>query len=172
MVSCFPFVLTECSGITLDLNRDILIDSSKGCNSEAIAKKIRSKYTAKYHDKMDQYYKNYEFKKPIFSRMSKPQVMGGFSDPMGNYGRVPSGIQVDLANYIESLIEKHVAKYQTFYNYEVQRRWGSIYKMDHCFKPPKHMYKVDGSPIVSALFTVMNEYGEIRVNSFTHGQWS
>jgi hypothetical protein len=31
------------------------------------------------------------------------------------------------------------------------------------------MFQMDGNPIFRSVFTVMNEYGEIRVNSFTNG---
>ena len=63
----------------------------------------------------------------------------------------------------------HVKKFKAFYDYEVQRRWGLLYKIDHCFKPAKHLYREGGTPIFNALFTGLNEYGEIRMNSFSFG---
>jgi hypothetical protein len=45
---------------------------------------------------------------------------------------------------------------------------GDIFQMDHSFKITKLLAKVGGEKVFEALFTMTNEYGEIRQQFFAH----
>ena len=120
-----------------------------------------------YHKKMLNYYSICDSviwsNKWSSSFKRRPKPFGTFDDKAGYNGRIPS------VHYLTTLLTDYVEGKKDFYDYEVQRRAGKIYKFDHCFKPLKHMFKVDDTPVFRALYTGINEYEEIRLNALTQG---
>ena len=160
MVQKFPFFLTECAAVTMELKDFLLAGIENGLGPSQAKSMIQTFYTQRFTRLQSQYYAIVEKGKPSGSVVNP---FGSFNDERGYYGKVPS------VKYLASIIIKHVQKFQVFYDFEVQRRYGTLYKMDHCFKPAKHLYQIDGQGIFNSLLTCMNEYGEIRINSFTTG---
>ncbi len=92
MVELFPFILTECSAITKDLMDSIIIEVENGVTISKVVKMLKSKYTLKFNTSMLRYYSLVatEFKR-LFKKL--PVTMfSTFADPLGYYGRVPSGL--------------------------------------------------------------------------------
>ncbi|GLB43789.1 putative essential for the formation of DNA replication focal centers [Lyophyllum shimeji] len=77
--------------------------------------------------------------------------------PDGLQGFVPSSQW--LRDVYDSLIEEHKDEF----NQHMSMLTGSICGIDHSFKLAKHVSKVDGVQVFTALLTVTNEKGEIRV---------
>src|SRR5579862_9389668 len=50
---------------------------------------------------------------------------------------------------------------------EVMKRSGYILKGDHSHKVTKHIAKINGETVFSGLYTVTNEYEEVRTQIFT-----
>ncbi|GLB45618.1 putative essential for the formation of DNA replication focal centers [Lyophyllum shimeji] len=77
--------------------------------------------------------------------------------PDGLHGFVPSSQW--LRDVYDSMIEEHQAEF----NQHTAMLTGDICGIDHSFKLAKHVAKVDGVQVFTALLTVTNEKGEIRV---------
>ncbi|KAF8078294.1 hypothetical protein FPV67DRAFT_1402915 [Lyophyllum atratum] len=77
--------------------------------------------------------------------------------PDGFQGFVPSSQW--LRDVYDSLIEEHQAEF----NQHMSMLSAVICGIDHSFKLAKHVAKVDGVQVFTALLTVTNEKGEIRV---------
>lgn len=155
--------MTECSAVCLELKDFLLAGIENGLGPSQAKAMIQSFYTKRFTMLQAQYYCVVKSHKRDGQTI---QPFSAFNDATGYFGQIPS------VKYLASIIIKHVKKYQLFYDFEVQRRFGTVYKIDHCFKPAKHLYQIDGQGIFNALFTCMNEYGEIRLNSFTVGTTS
>lgn len=87
----------------------------------------------------------------------KPFLPFEDKSPDGLQGFVPSSQW--LRDVYDSLIEEHQAEF----NQHMSMLTGTICGIDHSYKLAKHVSKVDGVPVFTALLTVTNEKGEIRV---------
>ncbi|KIK55783.1 hypothetical protein GYMLUDRAFT_248378 [Collybiopsis luxurians FD-317 M1] len=88
----------------------------------------------------------------------------------GFHGFVPSGQW--LRNVYDDFIESH----KHDFHQHTAMLTGDICAIDHSHKLVKHIAKVDGVPIFTALLTVTNDKGEIRVCNFvatkSHSQFT
>ncbi|KAK0461441.1 ribonuclease H-like domain-containing protein [Armillaria novae-zelandiae] len=88
----------------------------------------------------------------------------------GFHGFVPSGQW--LRDVYDMLIEQH----QLILNQHTAMLSGHVCAIDHSHKLAKHVFKVDGVPIFTALLTVTNDKGEICVCVFvatkSHSQFT
>ncbi|KAE9391009.1 ribonuclease H-like protein [Gymnopus androsaceus JB14] len=75
----------------------------------------------------------------------------------GFHGYIPSSQW--LHDIFDSFIENHTAAF----NQHMAMLTGNVCAIDHSFKLAKHIAKVNGVPVFTALLTVTNEKGEIRI---------
>ena len=98
----------------------VLISVLAGSTIQAIQGMIRKTQTAAYHRKMLQFFLILDDFQQRIQLDGGANLIGSFSDPSGNYGRIPSRNRFNVEFYLESLIKKHVKNYQGFYDHEVQ----------------------------------------------------
>jgi hypothetical protein len=158
----FPAQLTHRSGISRQLADTMrsLVQNSVG--PKRIAKLLREWHTL-HHDRLELQYLN-----SLHHRLLNPTVWDAFSnsaqEPFSTFsditkyaGFVPSATYLRLA--YTSLIEE----LRPLIEKQIMLLDGRILKGDHSFKLVKHLSKVEGSPVFTALYTLCNEYEEIRM---------
>ncbi|KAG2219719.1 hypothetical protein INT45_006051, partial [Circinella minor] len=80
-----------------------------------------------------------------------------FDDRSKYAGHVPS------PQYLRSFYTAYLAELRSFMDKQMEILDGKYLKGDHTFKIIKLMSKVNGVPVFAALYTVLNEYEEIRL---------
>jgi hypothetical protein len=88
------------------------------------------------------------------------QPFSGFHDQSGYCGLYPSrwyikDIYMDYMEHIRPVLDQCMAALS-----------GYILKWDHSFKLPKFMMKLEGTQVFTALFTIVNEWEQIRYQTF------
>lgn len=84
-----------------------------------------------------------------------------FGDPMKYAGKIPS------APYISFMYTQYMKRFIPIMDQHITRLSGTILKGDHSHKFNKKMYRVNNCPSFTGLYTVTNEYDEIRVMVLT-----
>ncbi|KAF8237933.1 hypothetical protein L208DRAFT_1506381, partial [Tricholoma matsutake] len=87
----------------------------------------------------------------------KPFLSFDNKSPDGFQGFVPSSQW--LCDVYDAMIEEHGPEF----NQHTAMLTGDICRIDHSFKLTKHIAKVDGVQVFTALLTMTNEKGEIRI---------
>jgi hypothetical protein len=90
---------------------------------------------------------------------AQPEPFSAFDDGSKYAGFVPTstylrGVYTSMINRLRPLMDKQMMLLD-----------GKILKGDHSFKLVKHVAKVDGAPTFTALYTLCNEYEEIRMQA-------
>ncbi|KAI9249771.1 hypothetical protein BDA99DRAFT_217405 [Phascolomyces articulosus] len=80
-----------------------------------------------------------------------------FDDRNGYAGYIPS------AGYLRNVYTSMIDQLRPLIDKELMILGGLILKGDHSFKVPNHMAKLGGSAAFTALYTICNEYEEIRM---------
>lgn len=171
----FPALLTHRSGLDLTLINLMRTCFVNGFGPDLFKKLIRENHVRSYHEKMLKYlskfqaYMNDPSKKSIIDKYRKPdaeKVLSSFPSFKASGGAKPS------TSYFTSVYCQHIESLRGYMDGEIMKLSGEALKADHSFKVPKHMSKINGQPIFEALYTVTNEYGEIRsqILTFDKGQ--
>ncbi|GAA5803754.1 hypothetical protein HPULCUR_009238 [Helicostylum pulchrum] len=160
----FPAILTHKSGISKDLCNVMRPLFQHGVGPNRLSKVIRILYTQRFDELQFVYYNGInDFKPNVASQLlngAESQTFdqfSNFSDRMKYNGYTPS------SNYLSYVYSSLVAEYQIFIDQHTSQFDGIILKLDHSFKIIKHMGKVNDISTFNGLFTVLNEYGEIRM---------
>jgi hypothetical protein len=85
-----------------------------------------------------------------------------FGDPDQYGGYVPS------ASYVSHVYSSIIEQLRPFMDQHTSMLDGVVLKGDHSFKVIKHMGKINGISTFLALYTVLNEYEEIRLQVIAH----
>ncbi|KAG2204310.1 hypothetical protein INT47_009352 [Mucor saturninus] len=139
----FPAILTHKSGIFKDLSNTTRPLFQHGVGPHRLSKILRIMHTQGF-DEPQNIPQNFE-------------QFSDFFDKAKYNGYIPS------SNYLSYVYSSLVAEYRHFTDQHTSQLGGIILKLDHSFKIIKHMGKVNGVSTIAGLFTVLNEYGEIRM---------
>jgi hypothetical protein len=90
-------------------------------------------------------------------REAVPQKFGSFSNVKGYAGKSPS------TNYIQKLFIDHHKSIREWMDSKISDVKSEVLKIDHTFSLPEYIGLAGGEKLFHALFTAMNEYGEIRL---------
>ena len=159
----YPAYLTQRGGLSKvvgDMLRP-LIQNSVG--PKRFHKLLVKLHTLKHSRSEFQYLNSAAFLKenPTIKMMLKPNKnilpFSSFNDAKGYAGYVPS------AQYLRSFYTTYTEEIRHLLNKQMMVLDASYLKGDHSFKIIKLMGKVDGTPTFTALYTVLNEYEEVRV---------
>ncbi|KAE9398130.1 hypothetical protein BT96DRAFT_883255, partial [Gymnopus androsaceus JB14] len=166
----FPAHLTWRSGLSLRALGILRSCIQNGMGAHQVAAMFRVQHLLRYDELHHQYLQT------IVSQLDRPgqryEPFLPFDDTSdkGFHGFVPSGQW--LRDVYDSLIESH----KNSFNQHTAMLTGRICAIDHSHKLAKHIVKVDGTPIFTALLTVTNDKGEIRVCNFvatkSHSQFT
>ncbi|GAA5803691.1 hypothetical protein HPULCUR_009174 [Helicostylum pulchrum] len=160
----FPAILTHKSGISKDLCNVMRPLFQHGVGPHRLSKVIRILHTQRFDELQFVYYNGInDFKPNVASQLlngAESQTFdqfSNFSDRMKYNGYTPS------SNYLSYVYSSLVAEYRIFIDQHTSQLDGIILKLDHSFKIIKRMGKFNDVSTFNGLFTVLNEYGEIRM---------
>ncbi|KAG2216224.1 hypothetical protein INT45_006930 [Circinella minor] len=158
----FPAYLTQRTGIFKDLG-----DVFRSCIQNAIGPKCFQKVLQEIqkltHAQLEFQYYNYlktRCANHTIDKISNPPKLKesfSFNDKSGYTGYIPSAqylrtIYMAMINEIHHLIDKQIMVLD-----------GRVLKGNHTFKIIKHLGRIDGSPTFLTVYTVCNEFEEIRM---------
>ncbi|KAI3653135.1 hypothetical protein MP228_002560 [Amoeboaphelidium protococcarum] len=98
--------------------------------------------------------------KKILDPVAEVPKFSSFADKQGYCGHVPS------SNYMMKMLMMDIERKKDYFDFEVQRRDAEVICADHSFKVTRHMGQLNGVRTFEGLHTVLNEYEEIRSQSF------
>ncbi|KAF5381364.1 hypothetical protein D9615_008300 [Tricholomella constricta] len=157
----FPARLTYRSGISTDILSLMRSCFQHGMGSKQFSNAIRVQHLQNYDRLHLRYLQN------IASRclLSTRQFLRKFKSFPPFDDRSPDGFQgfVPSAQWLRDVYDAFIQEHQQELNQHMAMLTGNICAIDHSFKLAKHIAKVDGIQIFTALLTVTNERGEIRV---------
>jgi hypothetical protein len=173
----FPAILTKKAGICtklLQLVKSLVPNGLGFSNVRDIIDEIQHlEYDIsqiKYYDLCTSIIEKQESKKTGFSNLFNisssststklPKKFGKFSNLLGYGGLVPS------TNYIQKLYIEHHKSVRPWMDSKVCDIQSKMLKIDHTFSLPEYIGLGGGEKLFHALFTAMNEYGEIRLQFF------
>ncbi|KAI8147390.1 hypothetical protein BJV82DRAFT_345657 [Fennellomyces sp. T-0311] len=162
----FPAYLTHRSAVSKNLGNLLRAAVQNGLGVHRLQRLLRELHVLRYATRRLQYANTLVHRQEYPTVHDTPTAPGKpvkykrfskFSDPEGYSGCIPSTgylrlVYTALMDQLRSLIDKELAILA-----------GVILKGDHSFKVPKHMAKLGGSSAFTALYTVCNEYEEIRL---------
>ncbi|KAJ7867335.1 hypothetical protein B0H14DRAFT_2199735, partial [Mycena olivaceomarginata] len=168
----FPAHLTWRSGLSTRAFGVVRSCFQHGMGSEEVADMFRMQHLRRY-DELRLRYLHTKIGQTGFSNSYEPFLAFEDRSTHGFHGFTPSG-QWLRGNYDE-FMESH----RTTLNQHMAMRSDLICAIDHShkliFRIAKHVFKVDGVPIFTALLTVTNQKAEIRVCVFvatkSHSQY-
>jgi hypothetical protein len=165
----FPAVLTHRSGFSTPLVRSLRPLFQNATGPHRMNQILRIRHTEVYDIAQLQYY---DVVAETMERRSKEAQLAGirnykdqnnypefssFSDPNGYNGYVPS------ASYISYVYCSIITELRPYMDQHQSLLDGKILKGDHSFKIIKKMNKSNGVSDYSCMYTVMNEYEEIKM---------
>lgn len=77
------------------------------------------------------------------------------------------GVSNISPSYLSKCFCISVENHREHLNKKMMELSGNVLKSDHSFKVPKHIMQLNGNKIFEALYTVTNEFGEIRSQMLT-----
>lgn len=169
----FPAILTESSGISTKLAKLMRTLFQSGVGPQRLSRVLRAMHTERFDELQFQYYdkmvdritnptiSDYYSKKKDVDTNSYDEF-STFSDKTKYAGYVP------CANYLSYAYSSLIEEYVPFMDQLNSMLNGVVLKGDHSFKIIKHMGKTNGTSVFSSLYTVMNEYEEIRMQVLAH----
>lgn len=161
----FPAFLTKRSGISRDL-ADLmrpLVQSSTG--PLRLSNILQELHLKRYDTLQFQYLANYKYRVDNSSSLISLPVpapeFSKFNDKDGYNGYYPS------ANYLSFVYTSLIATLRPHLDNQIMKVDGVILKGDHTFKAASNISPLaSGVNVFDALYTVTNEYEEIRLQSF------
>lgn len=165
----FPAVLTHRSGLSNNLVKLMRPAFQHGIGSHRFAKMLRIIHIERYDELQLQYYlalDDYCHSIVSFFQSSEKKCseFPAYNDKKTYNGFSPS------ANYISYVYSSIIAKIRPFMDQLISMLDGIILKGDHSFKIIDHMAKVNGVSTFSCLYTMLNEYEEIRLMVLSHSK--
>ncbi|KAF7720604.1 hypothetical protein EC973_007053, partial [Apophysomyces ossiformis] len=163
LASEFPAYLTHRCAISKAVGNLLRPCIQNGMGVERFRHTLQELHTLQ-HDRLELQYLNsvaYRRQYPTLDDMlgSSQQLrsFSRFDDPTRYAGYIPSTaylrlVYTTIMDQLRPLIDK-----------QMMQIGGQILKGDHSFKIIKHMAKIGSAPVFSALYTVCNEYEEIRM---------
>ncbi|KAI7874434.1 uncharacterized protein EV154DRAFT_569718 [Mucor mucedo] len=169
----FPAILTESSGISTRLAKLMRPLFQSGVGPQRLSKVLRVIHTEHIDELQFQYYKKMveKLQNPTMIDCLRKKRDGGsvsydeissFGDKQKYAGYIP------CANYLSHVYSSLIEEFVLFMDQLTSMTDGIILKGDHSFKIIKHMGKTNGTSVFSSLYTVMNEYEEIRMQVLAH----
>ncbi|KAG2193902.1 hypothetical protein INT47_004150, partial [Mucor saturninus] len=163
----FPAVLTHRSGISTKIVKLLRPQFQNATGPHRMNQILRSNHTEKYDVIQFQYYD--AMKDKLEEQRKAKQLIGNFSiatsypefssfsDINGYNGYIPS------ANYLSYIYCSIIAEFRPYMNQHTSLLDGVVLKGDHLFKIINHMAKINGVSTFSCLYTMLDEYKEIRL---------
>lgn len=169
----FPAILTESSGISTKLAKLMRPLFQSGVGPQRLSKVLRVMHTEHFDELQFQYYNKMveKLQNPTMIDCLRKKRDGGsvsydefssFGDKQKYAGYIP------CANYLSHVYSSLIEEFVPFMDQLTSMTDGIILKGDHSFKIIKHMGKTNGTSVFSSLYTVMNEYEEIRMQVLAH----
>jgi hypothetical protein len=180
--SAFPAILTKRSGVSKELAVIMRALNQKSVGPQGIHCLLREIHTLKHAKLEHAYLTAQDFhnkhlqsqvdtlrqsgQRTLFQMMNTRQhiterneVKGfsSFEDQRGYAGFVPS------AAYLRKVFTDYCSVIRPLIDRQMMALGGTILKGDHSFKLPKRVCHIANTPIYNALYTALNEYGEIRI---------
>lgn len=166
----FLAVLTHRSGISKNLIKMMRPAFQHGIGPHRLAKRLRIMHTERYDELQLQYYiaidrhkSNTGITSFFVPAIDYPEFPK-YSDKASCTGYSPS------TNYISYVYSCIVSKFCPLVDQLTSMLDGVILKGDHSFKIINHMAKVNGVSTFSCLYTILNEYEEIRIMVLFHSK--
>ncbi len=161
-------VSTNTSGISKNLAKIMRPLFQSGVGPHRLHKVLRVLHSEKFDELQFQYYDK------MVERISNPNLFDmnmrnrsyeeftSFGDKIKYAGYVP------CSNYLSNVYSSLIQKFVPFMDQLNSVINGVVLKVDHSFKLIKHMGKTNGAPVFAALYTLMNEYEENRMQVLAH----
>ncbi|KAJ3738047.1 hypothetical protein EV360DRAFT_29977, partial [Lentinula raphanica] len=166
----FPAHLTWRSGLSLRALGVLRSCIQSGMGAHQVAYMFRVQHLLRYDELRCQYLQTIAARLDLPGQVYKPFLPFEDTSDLGFHGFVPSGQW--LRDVYDGFIETH----RQDIHQHTSMLTGRICAIDHSHKLAKHIAKVDGVPIFTALLTVTNNKGEIRVCNFvamkSHSQFT
>ncbi|KAG2192239.1 hypothetical protein INT47_009231, partial [Mucor saturninus] len=160
----FPAILTHKSGISKDLSNTMRPLFQHGVGPHRLSKILRIMHTQRFDELQFVYYNGINDYKPnVASQLCKRNIPQNFEQFSDFFDKAKYNGYIPSSNYLSYVYRSLVAEYRHFTDQHTSQLGGIILKLDHSFKIIKHMGKVNGVSTFAGLFTVLNEYGEIRM---------
>ncbi|KAI8075700.1 ribonuclease H-like domain-containing protein [Thamnidium elegans] len=160
----FPAILTHKSGISKDLSNIMRPLFQHSVGPHRLSKIIRNLRTQHFDELQSVNYNGINnFKLEVASQLlnrTSPQFFDQFSD---FFDKMKYNGYTSSSNYLSCVYSSLVSEYRLFIDQHTSQLDGIILKLDHSFKIIKHMGKVNDVSTFNGLFTVLNKYGEIRM---------
>jgi hypothetical protein len=134
-----------------------------GVGPSKISSIVRELYMLKYDYLQFQHYDFalYRQKNPAVNGINYDQEFSKFDDPLKFAGHIPS------PGYISYVYSSLISHYRPMMDMQIMMLSGTILKGDHSFKIIKLIGKLCSTPVFNALYTVCNEFEEIKMMLLT-----
>ncbi|CAO3657291.1 unnamed protein product [Mucor hiemalis] len=157
----FPAILTYNSGISKRLSKLMRILFQNAVGPHRLSKILRVLQTEKFDEIQLQYYETIG-KRIAFQGLQNYEEFCTFRDKSNYAGHSPS------SKYLSFVYCSVIEKFVPFMDQLNSQLDGVVLKGDHSFKLIKHVGKTNGVSVFTALYTLMNEYEEIRMQTLAH----
>ncbi|KAI0369360.1 hypothetical protein BV20DRAFT_1113655 [Pilatotrama ljubarskyi] len=163
LASSFPFHLTYRNGLSDQLLALLRSSFQRGVGPSPFVEMIRSFHIRRYEQLHVQYLEMIKTRLHLVaSRFTALFTeFSDWDDLYGYAGYIPT--ERFFRNVYDNLIEAHAHEIDQY----SAMLPATIICADHSHKVPKHLVKVEGEEVFSAMHTVVNEYGECRAMTLT-----
>ena len=155
----FPAVLSSRLGLDKSLMDLMLPLYDHSFNGNAFSKLLREMHSLKYAEAANAYL-NLALQHMTTNTLTPVSLVnefGSFFDSNGWCGHVPS------SGYLNNMYKKLQAMYRPYYDLNLKMRGtGKKVKVDVSYKLPKRLHKKGGIANFAGLFTLVNEWEEVR----------
>ncbi|KAG6808759.1 hypothetical protein H0H92_002998 [Tricholoma furcatifolium] len=166
----FPACLTWRSGLSWRAFGVVRSCIQRGMGTSEVAEMFRMQHLRRYDELRLQYLYTKVSQMNIPCQTYTPFLPFTDTSDQGFHGFTPSG------QWFRDVYDDVIEGYRDTLNQHTAMLSGRVCAIDHSHKIAKHIFKVNGVPIFTALLTVTNELGEIRVCLFvatkSHSQYS
>lgn len=170
--AAFPAILTHRSGVSKAVAKLMRPLHQHGVGPYRFQRIMRIMHMEYYDDTQLQYYSAVESyvnseRTGISSWLGRQQdfiPFSSFKDKLQYNGYIPS------ANYLSYVYSSYIASLRPFMDQLMSFVDGIVLKGDHSFKIIDHLAKINGVSTFSCLYTLLNEYEEIRLQVISHSK--
>ncbi|KAJ7227493.1 hypothetical protein GGX14DRAFT_347896 [Mycena pura] len=153
----FPAHLTWRSGLSTRAFGVVRSFFQHGMGAEEVADLFRMQHLRRYDEIRLQYLRTKVKQMNLPGKTYEPFLPFDDHSASGFHGFTPSG------QWLRDVYDDFIETYRDVLNQHTAMLPARICAIDHSHKLAKHVFKVDGVPIFTALLTVTNEKGEIKV---------
>ncbi|EPQ50510.1 hypothetical protein GLOTRDRAFT_133880 [Gloeophyllum trabeum ATCC 11539] len=159
----FDFHLTYRGGLTDRVVALMRSSFQHGMGPTPFADMIRTHHLRRYEKLHEQYLEIVlaRLQTPFTAYLSKFKPFGLFDDRSGYAGFTPS------PNYFRQFYVQYINSHAKEMDKYTAMLSGKILVIDHSHQVPKHLGKVNGVPVFTALHTCTNEFNEVRTMVMT-----